>query len=110
MFSFLKMIKGNGVTVTKPICLQVFASFCYGFLGAVPIPYVQVAFLNLPHPYKRTIAVLLDICQVAVNLSKISVLEIFLAHCLRKPSRYSFFSKAPISTISPFTPAAINKE
>ena len=53
MFSFLNL---KEVTRT----LGVLASLSYGNLGAVPIPFAQVAFLNLPHPYIRSTVVLVD--------------------------------------------------
>ena len=30
---------------------KLFALLCFVFLGDAPIPYVQAAILNLPHPY-----------------------------------------------------------
>ena len=40
--------------------LQAFCIRLLCFHGAVPIPYVQVAILNLLHPYLRSTIVLLD--------------------------------------------------
>ena len=39
-----------------------FASLCSDYIEAAPIPYVQAAKLNLPHPYLRSTTMLLDIC------------------------------------------------
>ena len=38
-----------------------FAHFSASFLGAAPTPYVQVAILNLPHPYLKSTTAFLDI-------------------------------------------------
>ena len=37
-----------------------FVFVCFVFHGATPIPYVQLAILNLPNPYFRSTTVLLD--------------------------------------------------
>ena len=38
---------------------KIFALLCFVFLGTVPIPYVQVAILNLPLPKLKSTTVLL---------------------------------------------------
>ena len=46
----------------EDVVCELFAFICFVFLGASHILYVQVAFLNLPHPYLRstTCTILLD--------------------------------------------------
>ena len=40
---------------------------CFVFLGSAPIPYVQAAILNLPHPY-RILDRLSPECKVLYNV------------------------------------------
>ena len=49
-----------------------FASLCCGYLGAVPIPYVQDTILNLLKPYLRSATILLD---PAVDIKHIANIE-----------------------------------
>ena len=42
------------------VCSKLFELLCFVFLRAAPIPYVQVAILNLPHSYLRSTIVFLD--------------------------------------------------
>ena len=58
---FLTLLKVSGtykVDLTleqlRDVVYKLFALLCFVFLGAAPILYVQVAILNLPHPYVRS--------------------------------------------------------
>ena len=57
MFGFLDLVKGCRTYKVNlaleqlwDVVHKVFALLCFIFLGAAPIPYVQEAILNLPHP------------------------------------------------------------
>ena len=46
---------------------MLFAFLCFVFHGAAPIPYVQMAILNLTHPYLRSTTILLDTIALIVK-------------------------------------------
>ena len=65
---FLNLIKVSEMytvhlAIEKPrdVFYKQFAFVCFVFHEAAPIPYVQSAILNLPHPQLRSTTVVLDI-------------------------------------------------
>ena len=58
-FGFLDLVKVSG-TYRVDLVRKLFALFYFVFVGVAPIPYVQAAILNLPHPYLRSTTALLD--------------------------------------------------